>query len=69
MPMLDKDIAGCSSDVRAAHTRFKQFGENILINGPDSESYINLMIEHNKELIDLTVEILYMKEMWAVASH
>ena len=67
--MLDKDIAGCSSDVIAAHKRFKQFGENILINGPDYESYINLMIEHNKELIDLTVEILYMKEMWAVASH
>ena len=48
MPMLDKDIAGCSSDVIAAHKRFKQFGEDILINGPDSESYINSMIEHNK---------------------
>ena len=69
MPMLDKDIAGCQSDVIAAHKRFKQFGVDLLIDGPDSESYINSMIEQNKELIKLTMRIKYMKEMWAVASH
>ena len=64
MPMLDKDIANCSSAIVEAHNRVKLFQEDLLINGPDSESYINSMMEQNKVLIDTATDEDYFKTEW-----
>ena len=64
MPMLDKDIANCSSEIVEAHNRLKLFQEDLFINGPDSESYINSMVEQNRVLIDTATDETYFEGEW-----